>query len=307
MRFVMFAGLLWACGGGGGGGGADAPTDGPEAIAIQTECTLPIAIATTMDTDVAYGSDPAQRFDIARPAIGGTYPLVMMVHGGGWSAGSKADFRDLMLGVASQGYVAASIGYRLVTSTANRFPTAVQDSRCALRTLRDRAAQYAIDPTRAVVLGGSAGAHLASLLGVAPDEPAFDGTCAATSDTRIDGVVSVAGPQDLRDAGDYPAPTQPILDAFFGHTPSADPDNAALASPITHVDASDPPFLLIHGTIDDVVPFEQSELMQRALWGANVPATLVSGVYGHTTPPPNQADAATITCTLAAFLDETLR
>lgn len=251
--------------------------------------------------------------DVAGPVTPGPHPMVLAIHGGGWSKGDRSDFLPLIRSLASRGYVAATVQYRLATSAANVFPAAVQDVRCAVRFLRANAASTGGDPSRFAVIGASAGGHLASMLGTAPEVSGLDGTCPfANQPVNVSAVIVLSGPTDLRDLSgfgtgaveqeDLPA----IVSNFLGGAPSAVPATARLASPITHVTAKAPPFFLSHGTADDMVLVSQSRAMREVLRDAGVKATLFEAEgaghgSGYTT-----AQSQTIACTMAAFLDATL-
>src|SRR5215471_6148437 len=110
--------------------------------------------------------------DVARPAGSRLHPAVLAIHGGGFTAGDRSSYGDLIVRLAGHGYVAATIDYRL--APAAQFPSALQDVKAAVRFLRLNASKYAIDPDRIGVMGDSAGAGLALLLAFTPEVPEFD-------------------------------------------------------------------------------------------------------------------------------------
>lgn len=288
------------------GGGADAG----EAVPLTAACAPPGADAAVSTAyDVTYADRAGERLalDVAWPrAAGGPRPLVVLLHGGGWSGGSRASLHGEMLALARLGYAAATVQYRLTQAPRNLFPAAPADVRCALGFLRARAADYGIDPDRVAAAGYSAGAHLASLLGVAPDVPALadDRGCAAgATDATLRAVVSYAGPQDLRVSGPYTQEQEELVTNFLGVFPGDAPDRAALASPIAHVSAGDPPFLLVQGTRDGLVPPAHAPRMAAALRGAGTPATVLElrGV-GHEFVGLAASRDAAVRCTTTAFL-----
>lgn len=295
--------------------GPDERTLGPnESIGIVTQCPDP-AVPLSTDVNVVYDvvySTPAaqpQRLDIAWPKTPGPHPLVVLIHGGSWSGGSKLNLRQDMLDFALRGYTAASIDYRLTQSSQNIFPAAARDVRCAIRWLRAHAAEYAIDGDAVATAGFSAGGHLASLAAVAGASADLDGECAVTATpATVNAVISYSGPQDLRVNGPYTQAQAAIVTNFLGVFPGDAPDLAALASPITHVDAGDPPFLLVHGTSDGLVPIEQSRRMRLALQNAGAKATLVElANLTHTYVGLGSSQRDDVRCTSVAFLERWLR
>jgi acetyl esterase/lipase len=196
----------------------------------------------------------------------------------------------------------------------------VQDVRCAVRWLRARAPDLGLDAAHIGALGFSAGAHLASMLGVGVDERVLDPvaqraraavpTCLAPAETsaRVQAVVSVAGPQDLRVDGPYTREQARLVTNFLGVFPGDAPQVAAAASPIAHVASGAAPFLLIHGTRDELVPIAHAHRMRDALRRAGVPATVLElrGV-GHAFPGLDPRDAPSVGCTTLGFLDRWLR
>jgi acetyl esterase/lipase len=197
------------------------------------------------------------------------------------------------------------------------FPAAVADVRCAVRWLRANAPALGLDPARVGALGFSAGAHLASMLGVGadgtggppPDESAAAGCLAPPGGSAaVQAVVSVAGPQDLRVNGPYTQEQARLVTNFLGAFPGDAPAVAALASPVAHVGPRAAPFLLVHGTADGLVPVAHARRMRDALRAAAVPATLVElRGAGHSFPPLDSADRPGVGCTIFAFLDRWLR
>ncbi|HXI50161.1 MAG TPA: alpha/beta hydrolase, partial [Candidatus Saccharimonadales bacterium] len=144
-------------------------------------------------------SNPDQQhlqLNLARPKTGhGPFPAVVCIHGGGFRAGTREGYDQLCVTLAQNGYVAATITYRL--SPAYRFPAAVHDSKAAVRWLRANAAKYQIDPKRIGATGGSAGGHLALFLGVTEGVKAFEGEGNLDYPSGVSCVVSFSGPSDF--------------------------------------------------------------------------------------------------------------
>lgn len=129
-------------------------------------------ISVTYDITYREGDSNSWKLDLAEPEMrpgGPLRPAIVIIHGGGWSMGSKNDpvYRELMMGYAQQGYVALSVGYRLTQEAP--FPACIQDVKCAVRWLKAHAKEYNVDPDKIGVYGHSAGAHLALMLGVSSD------------------------------------------------------------------------------------------------------------------------------------------
>lgn len=219
-------------------------------------------------------------------------PLLVHIHGGAWAAGDprhSAAYQDLpaILGhIAAKGYVVASVSYRL--SGEAPFPAALQDVKAAVRFLRLHADSYGIDPDRVGIWGDSAGGHLVGLAGTTCGVAAFEPETQAAAPGRmpidapsdcVQAVVSWYGIFDLMDEGPVVRPPPPPNDPtriFLGCTVAACTDaQRRAASPITYVDKTDAPFLLIHGSADRAVPLRQSELFQAALKAVNVPVELL--------------------------------
>jgi acetyl esterase/lipase len=273
----------------------------------QTEVTAETAAAPVLDdryprAKIAFGSDvesypdvifstPAGfrplRLDIYRQvAPGGARPLVVYIHGGGWQSGHTrhsgafANWPEVLASLARRGYVVASIEYRL--SSEAKFPAAIHDVKNAIKWLRLSAAKYSIDPRKAIVWGGSAGGQLAALAGascgveaLAPEVTDKAGPIAAQSDC-VQGLVAWYGVFDFNAIAELSSQTaaSSAPGKYLGcSTPCG--SKATLASPISHVDAKDPPTLLIHGEIDKVVPVSQSRAFDAALRAKGVPTELV--------------------------------
>lgn len=200
-------------------------------------------------------------------------PAVLLIHGGGWRAGERAHVHDMARLLASQGFIAVAVDYRKTEREEYRFPGAIADLRCAVRYLRANAPQLGIDPSRIGAVGFSAGGHLAALLATAPDAGQLDDQCPFTEESpRIQAAVSYYGPYDLTRRGDFVRRARRLIDQVLG---GPNPTRARLASPAHHVDPTDPPILLIHGTHDRVVPISQAHLMARRLRQARVPHALL--------------------------------
>lgn len=307
-----------------GPGSAPAPAANPGGARLKLvdRCALPAMPAPgTFDValDVAYQEVDGQRLalDIAWPKSGGPHPLVVLIHGGGWRIGDRRQLEDEMKMLVARGYAASTIQYRLARpKTANTFPAAARDVRCAVRFLLANAGKYSIAPGRVALLGLSAGGHLAALTGAAGADRRLDGPChlcprCGKQPIEVRGVVSLFPPLDLRAeaAAEFTPLVKAIVAGFLGAPPERDPQKAALASPTAHVKAGLPPFLLVHGTTDKIVPISQSRGFKETLDRAKVPALLVEVPnIGHGFPPFTGTPALRqATCTTLGFLDSVLK
>ena len=216
----------------------------------------PCVCSVQNDLTYYHSPDGPLKADLYR-AAGANHDLqpgVLLIHGGGWAVGSKAMHRGLGRLLATHGFVAAAVDYRL-TGTAP-WPACLDDCRAALDWLRQSAQALGLDPARLALLGDSAGAHLAALLGLE----------ASRTSSPVRGVVAYFGPFELTAPALRGWPRRCQEQLLGG--PLANPRAAALAeaiSPARLIAPGAPPFLLIHGRIDQIVPAISSELMAGAL------------------------------------------
>jgi acetyl esterase/lipase len=226
----------------------------------------------TTDNDVVYtkAGDAELKLDLASPAEGeGPFPAVLVIHGGGWRAGKKADMRGLLLEFARRGYVAASPQYRFAPK--DPFPAQVHDVKAAVRWLKGHAKDYRVDPDHIGAVGFSAGGHLSMMLGVTGPNDGLEGDASGDApSSRIHAVVNYFGPTDFT-ASDIPAPTSPIVKDFLGGSPGEKPEAAAKASPLTFVTKDDAPILTFQGTKDPLVPHSQATRLADRQTAAGVP------------------------------------
>ena len=204
-------------------------------------------------------------------------PVVIWIHGGGWSAGNKDD--HFFLPVTQAGFAFVSIDYRL--SQQAIFPAQIYDCKAAVRWMRANAAKYHLNPNKIGVAGGSAGGHLGALLGTTNGDPQLEGhvgTTGVSSDVQC--VVDYFGPTDFTKIGKEATPEQnnnlnnPVV-GLFGGPVSAKMDLAKLASPLLHVSGKACPFFIVHGDKDNIVPLTQSIELNDALKKAGVSSELV--------------------------------
>ena len=206
--------------------------------------------------------DIYRRKDIDRPK-----PLLVFIHGGAWKTGKKEDYLRYLVDFAQRGYITATLSYRLTKEA--RFPAQVQDVMCGVRWLKAHAEEYFINPERVAVIGGSAGGHLAMMIGYASDVPELEGPCQAdTVSSRVQAVVNLYGPVDL--TTDI-AIERASVKQLIGKTFKEAPELYAEASPITYITPDDPPTLIFHGTLDDIVPISQSDTLKVRLDEAGIP------------------------------------
>jgi acetyl esterase/lipase len=217
--------------------------------------------------------------DVYFPDSGGPWRTFVYIHGGSWMRGDKSEAAMFARPMTSLGFLVVSVNYRLYPP--GTWPAMIEDAKCAIRSLRAHAADYNLDPNRIAAVGPSAGGHLVSLLGTTDQTAGFDVGEYLDQSSRVQLVISLAGVMDL--TRNFPNADIELMKRIgFGE------DNIVQASPITYITPDDPPFLLIHGDQDDVVPYEQSQLMYDRLREKNVPAQLVIVKNaGHSFVEPN--------------------
>jgi acetyl esterase/lipase len=212
-------------------------------------------------------------------------PAVVYVHGGGWVQGDSAITADSLIGqvasaVEAKGWVFVSIDYRLAPRF--RWPAQIDDAACAIRFLRTRSTSLHIDPFAIGAIGDSAGGQIVSLLGLAGRDASFDTASYTDQSSGVQAVVDLYGPTDLTTA-DWA--DDPLIQVYapqaFGvtlgpGTPGSPTTDALIAaSPVTYVGPHEPPFLIVQGAEDTVVPPDQSTELAARLRAAGDSALLV--------------------------------
>jgi len=229
----------------------------------------PATASVTSTTDIVYAthSTGPLHLDLHRPAGKGRAPVVVFLHGGGWARGERPKSWTGFRRFVDAGYAVVSVQYRL--SGTARAPAAVQDARCAMAWVAREADRYQLDPARVVVMGSSAGGHLALLAGMLGNKSDID-VPACGPVPRAAAILDFYAPSDLRPES-VGAWHSPSITKWIGDGPDA----AALAarmSPVTLVRKGQPPVFIVHGDADDVVPIQSSQLLKAALDKAGVPS-----------------------------------
>jgi acetyl esterase/lipase len=243
-----------------------------EVKSISRTGTAPEGVKATRNMEYGRGGNRTLRLDLFQPeSSDAAAPGLIFIHGGGWSGGGKSMYEYYGGVFAQKGYVLASIDYRL--SGEAPFPAALEDCKCAVRWMRANAGELGVDPDRIAVAGGSAGGHLALLVGYTADLPEFEGHGGHDGvSSAVRCVVDIYGPTDLTaDFVRENAFARRVVGQFLGASIDEAPNLYEQASPVGHVDATDPPTLILHGTIDDIVPIHQGDLLAKELAEAGVP------------------------------------
>ncbi|MEL4026632.1 alpha/beta hydrolase [Lysinibacillus endophyticus] len=212
---------------------------------------------TFLNLPYANTKNPRQQLDIIYPSVGNApYKVIVNFHGGGWISGSRksANHAAVML-ATQQGYAVVNVGYRLATEAV--WPAQLYDAKAAIRFIRAHARKYRLNTNNIVVWGNSAGGHIASMLaatnGMKEMEDLSMGYEKYSSD--VQGVVSFYGISDVTDMGNEGVK---YANALLGFNVQDNPEKARTANPIEYVSEDFPPIFILHGTNDQIVPFEQS-------------------------------------------------
>jgi acetyl esterase/lipase len=201
-------------------------------------------------------------------------PLIIWIHGGAWRSGSKAGIPVLEL--RKLGFAIASVDYRL--SPVAKFPAQIHDIKSAIRYLRQNAKRFGVDANRFVLAGASAGGHLAVLAAVTDGVKGLNGTINEPDEisSSVQAIVSYYGASNLQTILSQSTPfginmRVPALELLLGGVPDQQPTLAKLASPVEHIDPSDPPLWLVHGDQDRQMPINQSHELVGAYRRVGVP------------------------------------
>jgi acetyl esterase/lipase len=235
-------------------------------IGCQKETTPdPVPLSQQTLLNVAYGTDPAQKMDVYLPAgrASSSTRVMIMIHGGGWSTGDKTDFNEFVDSFKKRepGFAIFNINYRLSTGVINLFPIQENDVKAVVEFIYSKKNDYAISD-KFVLLGGSAGGHLALLQGYKYSSP-----------VKVKAIVDFFGPTDMTDLYNNPAsPLVPPLSVALvvGATPISNPTLYQQSSPITFVTAQSPPTIILQGGLDPLVSPNQAIALRNKLQIAGV-------------------------------------
>ncbi len=238
---------------------------------VQPPTQIPPDVVETKDIEYGRVGDRSLLLDLYMPADHSKpVPVLVFIHGGGWRKGDRSDYKYYTVKYAQQGYAAATISYRLLGEA--KYPAAIEDAKCAVRWVRANAKEYGFDADHIAAIGGSAGGHIAMMVGYTAGDASLEGNGGHPDESSaVQAVVNFYGPSDLTTET---ARTSSEVEDFLGVTYDENPELYKQASPIMHVDSSCPPTLIFHGSIDQLVPVVQSEKLAAKLQAAGVPCEL---------------------------------
>jgi acetyl esterase/lipase len=246
--------------------------------------TMPVPDYATIEANIPYDQFPQTVLDVISPKAPSKdkRPAVIAIHGGGWVGGSKAAFLERVLPWVEAGFVLVNVEYRLAGVAPA--PAAATDVLKATEWFRKNAKRWNADPKRIVVTGGSAGGHLALVVGLAPKSARLG------PEVEIAAVVNLYGITDVEDMLAGPNKSDFALKWIPNNPESA--DLARRLSPIGYVRKDVPPVLSIHGTADETVPYEHAVNLTKALRDAGADAEMISVPNGQHPLSKEQMTAA---------------
>ncbi len=208
-------------------------------------------------------------------------PGLVQMHGGGWVTGTRYQQAWYCRNFARNGIAVMTIDYRMLPRYA--FPHCVHDAKAAVRWLRHNASAYGVDPERIAAFGASAGGHLAGFLATTGPEHGFEGeenpgmSSAVYAAISLYGVVDLTKYRDRKPGSPFSGIGRGLIRKFIGQDqPGAEHDAFEVASPITYASPQTCPVMLVHGTSDSLVHFEQSQAFHDRLSELDVPTRLIS-------------------------------
>ncbi len=243
-------------------------------MAMALAAVAPARAEMRTDVEFAKPGGVSLTLDAHVPDGPGPFPTAILVHGGGFVRGDKQSYiKPIFEPLAQAGFTWFTINYRLAPQ--HRYPACVEDVETAIRWVKDHAKEYKVDPDRIALIGESAGGHLVSIVGAR-----------GKGKSRVAAVVPFYAPHDLNYQADAKGgKLGESLSALFGLTELNDPAREVLrqGSPSNYVRKGLPPYLLIHGTKDEQVPYEQSTRFQQSMRAAGNRCdlfTVPDGIHG---------------------------
>ncbi len=262
------------------------------------------------------GSERKERMDAYLPAdiFQRPVPAILLIHGGGWRRGDKADGRERSFAqfLTNHGYAVFSINYLLNEGSRDKsgnvevkklaWPQNLYDCKSALRYIRKEADHFGVDPERIAVMGGSAGAILSTLVAATANADSINqGGLYTGQSNAVSCVVYFYGDYDTRGRNSSP---------FYGYSPKASKTDEAEASPITYFDDNLPPFFITHGTKDSRLPVERSRKLVKELKQRGIDYVYIEvkgGEHSYDLNPPSQDLRPELLAFLQKYLGEPVK
>jgi acetyl esterase/lipase len=241
---------------------------------------VPPGFTSQLNVVYAKVNDWEGKMDLYLPSSSGKpTPVIINIHGGGWNHGTKEE-QGGFTPYFKAGFAVANIEYRL-TSQATA-PAAIEDTRCALIYLIKNANALHLDPNKIVIMGGSAGGHLALMGGLLQNNHIFDTNCMGVENINVAAIIDKYGIADVNDWAYGPYIKSKSATNWLG-TKKEDQNFIKSVSPISWVKSTSPPVFIVHGDADPTVPYQESVALHQALLAAGVKTefiTIPGGLHG---------------------------
>ena len=243
-----------------------------DTIKTYKPAVLPSGFTQKLDVVYTGGTDWNKKMDLyLPPASSKPSPVIINFHGGGWVSGVKENQSGGFKMYFQEGYAVANVEYRMTHEA--KAPAAIEDARCALIYIIKNAKALNIDVNRIVVVGGSAGGHLAMMAGLLGDDHRFDGNCPGVNKIKVAAIIDKWGINDVW-AWAYCCKSHSAQNWL--DTKKKDEAYAKSVSPISYVTKKSPPVFIVHGDADSTVPHEQSVILHNKLLDLGVKTEFIS-------------------------------